>query len=294
MSTETNATKRLKGKVALITGASRGIGKAIAKRFASEGAAIIVNAPVMGEEKGRPGTLESAVKDLEAMGAKAAAIACDLSDPDARADLIHKAGKIFGPIDILVNNAAVSIMNLSSKSKGEDLRFMFELNVIAPIDLAQQCLPHMKEKDAGWILNIGSGSHVQSELPYPNGMPRESGWTVTAYGSTKAALARYTAGLADEVQQHNIFVNCMRPTAIVLTEGADFVRHIARANPNMLEPVEMMAEGALELCSGRHVGRIIASREIVHRTGRKVYSLDGKSIMGDAFLLGNPDGTAGE
>ena len=284
---------RCDGRIAFITGASRGIGKAIARRLASEGAAVVINSPVMGEEEGMPGTLESAVEDIQAMGGKVAAIACDLSEPKARVGLIARASEFFGPIDILVNNAAAGIMKLTSEINSDELRFMFELNVSAPLDLAQQCLPHMKEQGAGWILNIGSGSNVQAELPYPNALPKEGSWTVTAYGSSKAALDRITTGLAHEVQEHDIFVNCMRPTAIVLTEGADFVRYIARANPNMLEPVEMMAEGALELCTGRHVGRVIASREIVHYVGGKVHSLDGKVVLGDAFLLGDPETTAG-
>jgi NAD(P)-dependent dehydrogenase (short-subunit alcohol dehydrogenase family) len=278
------------GRVAFVTGASRGIGKAIARRLAAEGAAAVVNSPVMGEEEGQTGTLESAVEEIQAAGGKAAAIACDLSDPEARTGLIERAS---GPIDILVNNAGVGLMKPGSESTGDELRFMFEVNVIATVDLAQQCLPHMKEQGAGWILNIGSGSHVQSELPYISFMPKELGWGVTGYGSTKAALDRYTTGLAHELQEHGIFVNCMRPTAIVLTEGADWTRDIARTNPNMLEPVEMMAEGALEFCTGRHVGRVCASRDIVHYTGGKVHSLDGKTVLGDAFLLGDPESTAG-
>ena len=90
-----------------MTGASRGIGKAIAKRLASEGAAVVVNAPVMGEEKGLPGSLETTVEEIQAMGGRAAAIASDLSDPKDRAGLINRAGEFFGPIGILVNNAAV-------------------------------------------------------------------------------------------------------------------------------------------------------------------------------------------
>ncbi len=283
---------RCEGKVALITGASRGIGKAIARRLASEGAAVVLNSPVLGEEEGVPGTLESAAEDIRAMGAQAAPLACDLSDREARADLVARASEIFGPIDILVNNAAVGVMKLTSEIEASELQFMFEVNVAAPIDLAQQCLPGMKERGGGWILNIGSGSNVQADLPYPNALPKEGSWIVTSYGSSKAALDRITQGLAHEVQEHEIFVNSMRPTAIVLTWGADFVRDIARANPNMLEPVEMMAEGALELCTGRHVGRCIASRDIVHYAARKVHSLDGKQVLGDAFLLGDPDATA--
>lgn len=245
--------------------------------------------PSWARKRGLPGSLETTVAEIQAMGGRAAAIASDLSDPKDRAGLINRAGEFFGPIDILVNNAAAGIMKLPSESTVDDLRFMFELNVTAPVDLAQQCLPHMKKQGAGWILNIGSGSNTQSEVPYPNGVPKEGAWIVTAYGSSKAALHRYTVGLAHEVQEHDIFVNCMRPTAIVLTEGADFVRDIARANPNMLEPVEMMAEGALEFCTGRHVGRVLTSREIVHATARKVHTLDGRKVLGDAFLLGDPD-----
>ncbi len=282
------------GKVAFVTGASRGIGKAIAKRLAAEGAAVVVNSPVMGEEKGLPGTLESAAEDIRVMGGQAAAVACDLSDAEARADLITRASEFFGPVDILVNNAAVGIMKLASEITTENLRFMFEVNVSAAADIAQQCLPHMKAQGAGWILNITSGSHKQAQLPYRSGMPKEAAWTMSGYGASKAALDRYMTGLAHEVQEHGIFVNCMKPTAIVLTEGADFVRDIARANPDMLEPVEMMAEGALEFCTGRHVGRICASRDIVHYAAREVHSLDGRTVLGDAFLLGDPDSTAAD
>ena len=285
--------RQLEGKVAFVTGSSRGIGKAIAMRFAAEGAAVIVNSPVMGEEKGQSGTLESAVEDIQALGGQAAAIACDLADPKARAGLIERASEFFGPIDILVNNAAYGIMKLPSEIPNGDLRFMFELNVSATIDLAQQCLPNMKARGGGWILNIGSGTSKPEKLPYRSGVPKESAWNTAAYGASKAALNRFTISLAQEVQEHEIFVNSMRPTAIVLTEGAAFAREIARTNPDMLEPVEMMAEGALEFCTGRHVGHVVTSREIVFDVARKVHSLDGKTVLGDAFLLGDPDSTAG-
>lgn len=282
---------RCDGRVAFVTGASRGIGKAIAMRLASEGASVVLNAPVMGDENGLPGTLESAVADIEAMGGKAAAIACDLADPEARAGLMDRASAFFGPIDILVNNAACGIMKSLTQIENSEMTFMFELNVIAPVDLARQCLPDMKKRGAGWILNIGSGSARVDELPGRAGIPIEATYSMGGYGTTKAALDRATLALARELQPHGIFVNSMRPTAIVLTSGADFTRMIAKTNPDMLEPVEVMAEGALELCTGRHVGRVIASREIIFYVGGKVHSLDGKKVIGDAFLLGDPEGT---
>ncbi len=111
------------------------------------------------------------------------------------------------------------------------------------------------------------------------------------YGASKAALDRYTVALAHEVAEHDIFVNAMAPVAIVLTQGAEYVRDIARRNPDMVEPVEMMAEAALELCSGRHVGRVVFSRDLVHEVGRSVHSLDGKQVLGDAFLGADVEGT---
>jgi citronellol/citronellal dehydrogenase len=281
---------RCDGKVALVTGASRGIGKAIALRLASEGASVVVNASRIGAHGNLPGTLEATAAEMQGAGAKAAAIACDLTDPDARAGLIERASEFFGPIDILVNNAAAGLMKLPSETTNDDRNFMFELNVNAPVDLAQQCLPNMKTRGGGWILNIGSATSTQPQLPYRDS--KQAAWIIGAYGATKACLDRYTVALAHELQEFEIFVNCMMPTSIVLTSGADYVRDIARKNPDWVEPVEMMAEGALELCSGRHVGRVIASRDIVHYAARKVHSLDGKSVLGDAFMMADVESTA--
>ena len=281
---------RCDGRVALVTGASRGIGKAIALRLASEGAAVVVNASRLGAHGELPGTLEDVAEEIQSRGGQSTAIACDLSDAAARADLVARASEPFGAVDVLVNNAAAGVMKLPSQATTEDRSFMFDLNVNAPVDLAQQAIPGMKEKGGGWILNIGSATSTQPELPYRDS--KVAAWIIGPYGATKAALDRYTVALAHELQEHEIFVNCMMPTSIVLTSGADYVRDIARKNPDWVEPVEMMAEGALELCSGRHVGRVLTSREIVHGAGRVVHSLDGQTVLGDAFLLADPETTA--
>ncbi|MCP4039448.1 MAG: SDR family NAD(P)-dependent oxidoreductase [bacterium] len=282
---------RCHGKVAFITGASRGIGRAIATRFAAEGASVVLCASRMGAHGDLPGTLEESVSEIRGQGGEAAAIACDLSDASARAHLVEHASQIFGPIDILVNNAAGSIMKLPSQCTSEERSFMFDMNVNAPIDLAQQAIPDMKTRGGGWILNISSATAKQPEVPYRDS--KLAAWVIGPYGASKAALDRYTVALAHELSEHDIFVNAMAPTSIVLTTGAAYVRDIARKNPDMAEPVEMMAEGALELCSGRHVGRVIFSRDIVHEVNRKVHSLDGKAVIGDAFVLADVESTAG-
>ncbi len=278
------------GKVAFVTGASRGIGRAIARRIAAEGASVVLCASRMGAHGSLEGTLEGSVSQIQAAGGKAAAVAADLSDVAARRDLIERARAPFGPIDILVNNAAGARMKLPSEATSEDRSFMYELNLNAPIDLAQQAIPDMKRRGGGWILNISSATSRQPDVPYRDS--KAAALVIGPYGATKAALDRYTQALAHEVAEYEIFVNAMAPVAIVLTQGADYVRDIARKNPDMVEPVEMMAEAAVELCTARHVGRVVYSRDIVHETGRKVRSLDGREVLGDAFLEADVEATA--
>ncbi len=280
----------LNGRVALVTGASRGIGRAIATRFAAEGASVVLSASRLGAHGKLPGTLEAAVSEIQASGGKAAAVTADLRDAVARSDLVERASQAFGPIDVVVNNAGASRMRLPSEATTKERSFMYELNLNAPIDLAQQAIPEMKRRGEGWILNISSASAQQPSLPYRDS--KQSAWIIGPYGATKAALNRYTVALAHEMAEHGIFVNAMAPVAIVMTQAADYVRDIARKNPDWVEPVEMMAEAALELCTGRHVGRVVFSRDIVHSVGRKVRSLDGKEVLGDAFMQADPEATA--
>jgi hypothetical protein len=278
------------GKVALVTGASRGIGRAIALRLAAEGASVVLSASRMGAHGALSGTLEEAVSEVQAAGGKAAGVAADLADAAARADLVDRAKEAFGPIDILVNNAAGARMQLPSQASTQDRSFMFDLNVNAPIDVAQQALPDMRERGAGWILNISSATSWQPTLPYRDS--KQAAWIIGPYGASKAALDRYTVALAHEVAGEGIFVNALAPVAIVMTQGADYVRDIARRNPDWVEPVEMMAEAALELCSERHVAQVVFSRDLLHAVGRDVRSLDGRDVLGDAFLLADPEATA--
>jgi len=274
----------MKGRVALVTGASRGIGRAIAQRFAAEGAAVVVSASRVGSHGDLEGTLEDTVARIEAAGGRAAAVACDLTDATARSDLVARASEFFGAIDTVVNNAARANYNLPSLVTTKARNEMYDLNVNVPIELLQQALPGMREKGGGWCLNISSRSAEQPSPPYPDS--KIAAHVIGAYGATKAALNRYTRALADELAEEGIFVNAMAPNNIVLTNVGEAVEQIARRRPDMVEPVEMMAEAALELCTGRHVGQVVYSRDIVHACGRKLRGLDGRDIIGDAFTPG--------
>ncbi|MGI9285325.1 MAG: SDR family NAD(P)-dependent oxidoreductase [Pseudomonadales bacterium] len=279
----------LANKVAFITGASRGIGKAIAQRFAAEGAAVVVCASRMGSHGDLSGTLEATVAEIEAAGGKAAALACDLSEVEARTDLLSRASQFFGTFDILVNNAACSKMKLPSEVTSAERNFMYDLNVNVPVELTQQALPAMRAKGAGWVLNISSRTAIQEAPPYPDS--KTANFVIGAYGATKSALNRYTEALAHELVDDGVYINAMGPSYIVLTPGAEYVRDIARRRPDMVEPVEMMAEAAVELCSGSHVGQVGYSRDIVHAAGRKLMNLDGKEVIGDAFTLADVEAT---
>ncbi len=272
----------LEGKVALITGASRGIGRAISQRFAAEGAAVVLCASRLGSHGDLDGTLEGTVADINNAGGKAAAEVADLTDEAARSDLVSRAEAHFGPLDILVNNAAGARMNLPSLLSNADRNWMHEINLNAPIDLALQALPGMRERGSGWILNISTASVNQPRPPYPDSAIMAH--VIGGYGASKAALNRYTEALAHEMNGTGVYINAMAPQAIVLTNVGAEVEAIAKRRPDMVEPIEMMAEAALSLCCGSHAGQVVYSREWVHAVGRKVMSLDGKAELGDAFM----------
>ncbi len=271
------------GRVALVTGASRGIGRAIAQRLAAEGASVVLSASRLGTHGDLDGTLEDAAEMIQKAGGQAATEVANLVDEAARADLVARAEAHFGPIDVLVNNAAMARWDMPSGSSLADRRKMLEVNYNAPVDLCQQVLPGMRARGRGWILNITSDSARHATVPFPD--TPEAAHAIVAYGASKAALDRYTNGLALEVAGDGVYVNALAPVAIVLTqETARFVGHIAERRPDMAEPMEVMVEAAIELVTGSHVSQVTTSRPLLNAVGRAVRSLDGREVVGDALM----------
>jgi NAD(P)-dependent dehydrogenase (short-subunit alcohol dehydrogenase family) len=242
----TASNRLLAGRTALVTGASRGIGLAIAERFAAEGASVAVTARTV-EPGSNPmeGSLTETVATITGAGGHAVPIAADLSRPEQRPRLVRQAETALGRVDILVNNAAVSWYMPVADFTPKRRELMFQLQVYAPMDLAQLVLPSMVAAGQGWILNISSGASRHPTVPPDARWP--GGGAV--YGMCKAALERLTTGLAAEVWESNIAVNSLAPSRVVPTPGTLFHKLVRPDDPRqVVEPPEVMAQAALELC----------------------------------------------
>lgn len=272
----------LSGRVALITGASRGIGAAIAKRFACEGAVVAVAARSLDQPAQGiiPGTLRQTVADIEAAGGRALPYQVDLTSPESRADLVERVVAELGPIDILVNNAATSIFVPFTDISEKRMRLITTINYFAPFDLCQRVIPAMRQRGGGWLLNITSLSGDTPTTPPPDPIYHLQG---TAYGSSKAALNRLTEGLASEYYADSIVSNALAPLKAVLTEGVKAtLTEDALADTSILEPVEAMAEAALALCTSDRDGlngKVHKSLTLLEQLNRRTHTLDGRTLL---------------
>ena len=252
----------LDGKVAIVTGASRGIGAEIARRFAAEGAAVAVAARTTDTGTSPfPGTIGETVEQIRTAGGTATAIRADLSKPEDRERLVTAAQEQLGPADILVSNAAVTYFTPVTEFTARRFQLMFDVQVEGPFHLAQLVVPGMRAKGRGWIVNISSIAARHPAFP-PSGWARHGG---TVYGMCKAALERFSTGLAAELYDDDIAVNALSPTKVVPTPGTLFHHLTSEDDPNN-EPPSVMAEAALRLCSAEPktlTGRIAYTQELL-------------------------------
>jgi len=243
----------------VVTGASRGIGEAIAIRYAMEGAKVVVSArTVTQDEHYLPGTITDTANRINEAGGEAIAVKADLALEADRHGLVKAAEQAFGGVDILVNNAAITyfipVVDFSEKR----FHLMMDVQVWAPFELSQLVLSGMQERGQGWILNISSHAAIHPE----RGMPGHGG---TVYGMCKAALERFTTGLAQEVFEDNIGVNVISP-GLVATPGVMHHKLINESNKERVTPVEHMAEACLRLVHGdprQITGRIDYADQVI-------------------------------
>ncbi len=269
----------LEGRVALVTGASRGIGAAIAKRFGAEGAKVAITARTLDQHDHLEGSLLETAKVIEANGGTALPIAADLADPAGLDAIVAKTESELGPIDVLVNNAAAAFYLPFTETSEKRFRVANDINFYAPWRLCQLVVPGMRARREGWILNISSAT---STLPTAETFKDFDALSIL-YGSTKAALERFTAGLAAAVHADGIRVNSMAPVGAVPTEGTEALGVVPDDALAVAESREAMAEASLALCTTRDpklTARITYCTPILEELGRDVYLCDGKTKVG--------------
>lgn len=254
----------LDGKVAIVTGSSRGIGKAIALALAAEGAAVTVCGRTEKPSEDIPGSVAETAEAIRQAGSRVLALRIDITVEGDLRMLVEATEKEFGHIDILVNNAALwseSAPFLDGDPLILDRSFL--TNVRAPYVLSQMVAPRMAKNGGGAIINVSSGAARNPAPPSQAAQgERRPGRMPLEYGITKAALDRFSTGLAAELVGQNIAVITLYPgfTVTELIEktrpGADFSR---------AERPETSAKAVALLCRDpiRFTGQILTSRELV-------------------------------
>ena len=271
MAATINTDGLLAGKTAIVTGASRGIGEAIALRYAMEGARVAVAARTVNEGDHRllSGSINGVANRINEAGGHALAVQCNLAEADDRANLVATTERELGPVDILVNNGAVTYYISVDEFPESRFNIMMEVQVYAAMHLCQLVLPGMRERKSGSIVNMSSGAAILPELDanINNG---------TIYGMCKAALERFSSGLATEARDDGIAVNAIRP-GLVATPGVEYFGMINDQNRDMVTPVEDVAEASLRLALGDPStlsGRVVTASGMLEEYDLTAASLD--------------------
>jgi len=206
---------KLEGKVAIVTGASRGLGKSIAIGFAREGARVVLAArSEVAKGNGLEGTIHETAKLIEAFGGEALPVKCDVSDEASVETMVEAAMARFGRIDILVNNAGAAFFYPISETPLKRWETVLKVNLTGAFLCSKAVLPQMMAQRSGSIINISSLAADE----------RDSGIVPTgvAYAVAKAGLDRFTIGLAVEAGKYNIAANALKPKEVVDTDGMRF------------------------------------------------------------------------
>ena len=258
---------KLENKVVIVTGASRGIGKETAILFAAEGAKVVCAARTM-EEGGHKleGSLKTTVAEIEKTGGTALPVPVDLSDEESCLQLVKTAKKQFGPANVLVNNAAVTYFIPIKDMPTKNWDRSWAVGPRAVFILSREVLPDMIDQGGGAIVNVSSGAAIgPGRGPY-----KTTGRGGSKYGAQKAAIERFTQGLAEEIYQNGISVACVSPSQVVPTPGTVYHNLVTGMDDPRGEHPNVMARAILLLATeplDKVTGRVTYSQEILKEFG---------------------------
>lgn len=269
-----------KNKTAIITGATRGIGKAISLKLASEGANIVVASKSVTENPKLGGTIYSAAEEIEAAGGKALAVQCDIRFEDQVQNVIDKTIETFGGIDILINNA--SAINLTTTEKTEPKRFdlMHDINVRGTFFVTQACIPHLKKSENPHILTLSPPINLD-----PKWFKNHVAYTITKY-----SMSMMTMGWAEELKKDRIAANALWPKTTIDTAA---VRNLLGGEmlANMSRTVDILADAAyyiLRQPSGECTGNLFIDEQVLAKEGitdlSKYSVVPGAQLYTDLFV----------
>ena len=261
-------------KTILITGATRGIGKAIALRLAAEGANIIVAAKSVEENAKLGGTIFSAAAEIEAAGGKALAVQCDIRFEEQIQQVVDKAIEKFGGIDILVNNASAISLTATTQTESKRFDLMHDINVRGTFFVTKACIPHLKKSDNPHILTLSPPINLD-----PKWFEKHVAYTITKYD-----MSMMTIGWAKELKKDRIAANSLWPRTTIDTAA---VRNLLGGAmlANMSRTTDILADAAyyiLRQPSGECTGNLFVDEDVLAKEG--ITDLEKYSVMPGAKL----------
>ncbi|WP_328685610.1 SDR family NAD(P)-dependent oxidoreductase [Streptomyces sp. NBC_00343] len=234
MSHVTGVSGQLKGKVAFVAGASRGIGRTVAVALSEAGASVAVAA--RSEREGRlPGTIHSVADRINAAGGRALPVPCDVSDETSVDAAVAATVAEFGGIDILIANAGVLWLGPVESTPLKRWQLSLDVNLTGVFLVTRAVIPHVRARGGGSLVAVTTGGVGMTDRG------------ANAYWVSKAAVERLYLGLAADLKKDNIAVNCLAPSRVVLTEGWQAGGGGREIPPEMVEPPEAMARAAVLL-----------------------------------------------
>jgi len=267
-------------KTIIITGASRGIGKAIGLRLAAEGANIVIASKSVEENPKLGGTIFSAAAEMEAAGGKALAVQCDIRFEDQVQQVIDKTVATFGGIDILINNA--SAINLSTTEQTEPKRFdlMYDINVRGTFMMCRACIPFLKKSSNAHILNLSPPVNMDMKW-----FANHLAYTISKYDMSMIAL-----GLAAELKKYNIAANTLWPRTTIATAavnnllGGEMLMKMSRTTDIVADAAYFILRKAAATCTGNSfIDEEVLARENI--TDLSKYSVvPGAQLYNDLFV----------
>ena len=274
---------KLKDRTLFITGGSRGIGLAIAKRCAADGANIVIAAKTVEPNPKLPGTIHTAAAEIEAAGGQCLPLQVDIRDERQVADAVEAAAERFGGIDILVNNASAINLTGTEATPARRYDLMMGVNVRGTFVTTQACLPHLKQSAAA-----GRNPHVLTLSPPLN---MDAKWFAphVAYTMAKYGMSMCVLGHAEEFLPLGIAVNALWPRTVIMTAALQMIPGV---RPEHCRSVEIMADAAYQVLTAdakRTTGNFFIDDEVLREAG--ITDLDrysvvpgSQSLMPDLFL----------